>query len=326
VRTRPELIEGGQTEAVPDVSVVVPAHNEFPSIELLAGRVRDVLDREGRTWELIVVDDGSDDGTADALHRLRAEDPRFRARILRSRHGKSAALRVGFAAARGSIVVTMDADLQDLPEELPTMLAGIEEQGFDVVQAWRKERNDPGFKVFASWVFNSLCSAFSGLRLRDVNCGFKAMTRDAARTLDLGADLHRFIPVLLHRRGFAVGEVSVRHARRAFGHSKYGVLRYFRGFNDLIGVVLLPRLLLGVAPLLAPVAVVSFLGAVAFAVALGVMLALGHVGLLWETGLSALGLSVAGLLCLSLSLLSRTAFAEGQADRTRNVDVAESLG
>jgi len=326
MRTRPQVLTGGQAEPAPEISVVVPAHNEQPSIELLAGRVRDVLDREGRTWELILVDDGSDDGTGDAIRALHAQDERIRGRILRRRHGKSAALRVGLASARGDLVVTMDADLQDLPEEIPTMLAGIERRGLDVVQAWRKERNDPGFKVFASWVFNAMCSAFSGLRLRDVNCGFKAMTRRAARSLDLGSDLHRFIPVLLHRQGFAVGEVEVRHARRAFGHSKYGVLRYFRGFNDLIGVVLLPRLLHAAAPLMGPAALVLMLAAIGFGLALLTMLMVGHVGMLWETGLTALGLGVASLLCLALSLLSRTAFAQSQADPTLNVDVSERLG
>jgi len=135
----------------------------------------------------------------------------------------------------------MDADLQDLPEELPVLLGVLGTGHFDVVQAWRSDRQDARGKVVASWAFNALCSAFSGVRLRDVNCGFKAMTREAAGTLDLGDDMHRFIPVVLHRRGFRVTEVAVRHARRPFGQSKYGPLRYFRGMGDLLTVALLKR-------------------------------------------------------------------------------------
>ena len=322
---RPRLLDGGLERARPDVSVVVPAHNEEPALRALVGRVRDTLDHHHLTWELIVVDDGSRDGTAALLRTLHAEDERVRARMLRSRHGKSAALHVGLRTARGDIIVTMDADLQDQPEEIPILLRALD-TGLDVAQAWRVEREDTGFKVFASWVFNALCSAFSGLRLRDVNCGFKAMRRPAADGLHLDADLHRFIPVLLHRQGFAVGEVRVRHARRAHGRSKYGILRYFRGFNDLIGVVLLPRLLHGVAPLLSPLALLLLLASAGFAAALVLFAVQGRVGLRWELGLSTLGTFASALLCFSLAYLARMGFTAEQADRTRHPDVSESLG
>ncbi|MEE2828756.1 MAG: glycosyltransferase family 2 protein, partial [Myxococcota bacterium] len=233
----PQLLVGGLAERpVPELSVVIPAHNEAPSLELVTQRVRDVLEREERSFELIVVDDGSRDGTAETLERLHREDPRIRARILAYRHGKSAALTCGFRAARGRIVVTMDADLQDLPEEIPKLIRTLEEEELDLVQAWRAERNDPRYKVFASWVFNTCCFVFSGLRLRDVNCGLKVLRRSVARRLRLGDDMHRFIPILVHRSGGRVGEVAVRHARRAFGRSKYGPMRYLRGFSDLLGV------------------------------------------------------------------------------------------
>ncbi len=236
------ILPGGRAEhAPPEVSVVVPAHDEARSLVLLAHRIRDVLERESCSFEVVVVDDGSGDGSADLLHKLHAEDPRFRAVRLARRQGKSAALRCGLQASRGTLVVMMDADLQDLPEELPVLLGVLGTGHFDVVQAWRSDRQDARGKVFASWAFNALCSAFSGVRLRDVNCGFKAMTRDAADALDLGDDLHRFIPVLLHRRGFRVTEIAVKHARRPFGRSKYGPLRYFRGMGDLLTVALLER-------------------------------------------------------------------------------------
>jgi dolichol-phosphate mannosyltransferase len=236
------ILPGGRAEhAPPEVSVVVPAHDEARSLVLLAHRLRDVLERDGRTFEVVIVDDGSGDGSGRLLHQLHAEDARFRAVRLGRRQGKSAALRCGLEASCGSIVVMMDADLQDLPEELPRLLGVLGTGHFDVVQAWRSDRQDARGKIAASWAFNALCSAFSGVRLRDVNCGFKAMTREAASALDLRDDMHRFIPVMLHRRGFRVTEVAVRHARRPFGRSKYGPLRYFRGMGDLLTVALLER-------------------------------------------------------------------------------------
>ena len=224
------------------LSIIVPAHDERTSLAQLAHRLRDVLDREGWSFELIVVDDGSRDGTATLLERLSEEDPRFRARFLPHRTGKSAALNVGFQAASGDIVVTMDADLQDLPEEVPLLVHAMETRGLDLAQAWRREREDHTAKVAASWCFNLLCSTFSGLRMRDVNCGFKAIRRQALDGLHLDDDMHRFSPLLVHRRGFAVGEVQVKHARRAFGRSRYGPMRYFRGFSDLVGFVLAGRI------------------------------------------------------------------------------------
>jgi glycosyltransferase involved in cell wall biosynthesis len=325
----PTVLDGGRAEPAtppPDVSVVVPAFNEVETLALLAGRVRDVLDREGRTWELIIVDDGSDDGSPDVLRGLHAEDPRVRVRLLRSRHGKSAALNCGFEAARGGLIVSMDADLQDLPEEMPVLLRGIEVDGYDMVQGQRAIRSDTSFKVFASKVFNGLCSSFSGLRLHDVNCGYKAFRHNAIHQLRLGDDMHRFIPVLIHRRGLRVGEIPIRHAHRAFGQSKYGVLRYFRGFNDLFTVVLLPRLLHGVAPMLAPAGLLSMAASVICLTILGFFAASGRLGQLWELGLSSLLLMGTGLLCFALSYLDRMAFTREQVHREANVDVAETLG
>jgi glycosyltransferase involved in cell wall biosynthesis len=225
----------------PDVSVVIPAHGEASALPLLLDRVAFVLERERLRFEVIVVDDGSADGSAAILRRRHGEDPRLRARILSKRHGKSAALDTGLRAARGRFVVVMDADLQDLPEEIPGLLRALDDGGFDLVQGWRQDRADPRGKVVASRVFNALCARFSGLPLHDVNCGFKAMRRHVLPSLRLGDDMHRFIPVLVQRRGFRVGEVPVRHARRAFGHSKYGPRRYARGLLDLALAVALPR-------------------------------------------------------------------------------------
>jgi glycosyltransferase involved in cell wall biosynthesis len=222
---------------------VIPAYNEALSLELIAGRIRDVLEREDRSYEILFIDDGSGDESWGILEQLHRSDPRVRVRRLDSHRGKSAALACGFGAARGATVVTMDADLQDLPEELPVLIAALEEQDLDLVQAWRRRRDDPAAKVFASKVFNTCCSLLSGLPLADINCGFKAMRRDVAKRLLLERDMHRFIPIFVHRDGGRVSEVPVRHARRAFGSSKYGPMRYVRGLIGLLRVVLLPRLL-----------------------------------------------------------------------------------
>jgi glycosyltransferase involved in cell wall biosynthesis len=246
VRPAPELaaVPGGLlTEESPEVSVVIPAYNEAPSLELIAGRIRDVLEREQRSYEIIFVDDGSRDESWNILKRIHLQDPRVRVRRLDGQQGKSAALSSGFRAARGGIVVTMDADLQDLPEEIPILIAALEKDSLDLVQAWRSDRHDSAHKVFASSTFNTCCSLLSGLPLRDINCGFKAMRSEVARRLSLETDMHRFIPILVHRSGARVAEVSVRHARRAFGQSKYGLMRYLHGIRGLLTVVLIPRLL-----------------------------------------------------------------------------------
>ena len=226
----------------PQVSVVIPAHNEALSLTLIAGRIRDVLEREGHSYEILFVDDGSSDGSWEILQTLTAADSRIKPHRLEGHLGKSAALARGFDAAQGATILTMDADLQDLPEELPVLIDALDAQNLDLVQAWRIRRDDPSHKVLASKVFNACCSLLSGLPLRDINCGFKALRREVARSLELERDMHRFIPIFVHRRGGRVGEVSVRHARRAFGRSKYGPGRYFRGLVGLIRVVLLPRL------------------------------------------------------------------------------------
>ncbi len=238
--SRDLLIE--RAHAAPEVSVVVPAWNESSTLASLAHRVRGILDDCGHSFELIFVDDGSEDDSEYVLRSLQREDPRIRPLMLDEHLGKSAALQAGFAASRGPWVVSMDADLQDLPEELPRLLATLQEDGVDMVQTWRRSREDAGAKVLASRVFNLLCWAFSGVRLRDVNCGYKAFRRPALQRLRLDRGLHRFVPVLAHRAGLRVVELPVRHARRASGKSRYGFGRCMRGLSDLLLVVLLPRL------------------------------------------------------------------------------------
>ena len=319
----PRVLPGGRG-ARPEVSVVVPARNEAESLSLLATRVRASHDDAGLDWELVLVDDGSTDGSPETIRSL-AADPRIHGRILAGHQGKSAALACGLDAARGRVIVLMDADLQDLPEEMPMLLAPVLDGSLDLAQGWRVDRQDTRLKVFASWVFNGLCTAFSGQRVHDVNCGFKAMRRDVAQRLVLAEGMHRFIPVQAWRAGFRVGEVRVRHARRAFGRSRYGTIRYLRGLNDLVGAVLLPRLLERSAPLLGPIGLLLLLLGGGFAAVLLVHLVRGQVGWLWELGLSALALGSVGGLALALSALERLrASVEGQAQPRRWV-LAEAL-
>jgi dolichol-phosphate mannosyltransferase len=190
-------------------------------------------------YEIIFVDDGSTDGTWDEIAKLH-EAGRVRAIRFRRNFGKTAALQAGFAAMRGDVVFTMDGDLQDDPQEIPHFLAMIE-QGYDLVSGWKKHRQDPVGKVIASRLFNFVVARVSGLRLHDVNCGFKAYRGEVARGLRLQGEMHRFTPLLTHAMGYRVGELIVTHHPRRHGRSHYGFSRLFKGFIDLITVMLLTR-------------------------------------------------------------------------------------
>jgi dolichol-phosphate mannosyltransferase len=222
------------------ISVVVPVHDEERSIALLYDELRAALEPLEREWEAVYVDDGSTDGTFAALTRLHAEMPNVRVVRLRRNFGKSAALAAGFAQARGEVVVTIDGDLQDDPQEIPKLLAKLEE-GFDLVSGWKARRRDSAAKVFLSRGFNAMTGWLTGVRLHDVNCGLKAYRAEVLRGLRIYGELHRFIPVLAHHRGFRIAELPVNHRPREHGRSRYGLERYARGFLDLLGVSFMGR-------------------------------------------------------------------------------------
>ena len=222
------------------ISVVVPVHDEERSVALLYEELQAALEPSGEPWEAIFVDDGSLDGSFAALTRLHARTANVRVVRLRRNFGKSAALAAGFAQARGETVVTIDGDLQDDPSEIPRLLAKLEE-GFDLVSGWKTRRRDPWRRRLVSRIFNAVTGRVSGLRLHDMNCGLKAYRSEVVRGLPLYGELHRFIPVLAHYRGFRVAELPVNHRPRTHGRSRYGLERYLRGFLDLLTVTFMGR-------------------------------------------------------------------------------------
>lgn len=223
-----------------DISVVIPSYNEKDSIPELTAQLTSVLDGMKLRWEVWYVDDGSSDGSAEVLRELHERDPRFKMIRFRRNYGKSAALAVGFREARGGYVVTMDADLQDDPSEIPALIAKIEE-GYDMVSGWKKKRYDPISKTIPSKFFNFVTGKLSGIDIHDFNCGLKAYRREVVKTVNLYGEMHRYIPVLAKMAGFTVTELIVHHHPRKYGRTKFGLSRFFKGFLDLLSVMFTSR-------------------------------------------------------------------------------------
>ena len=222
------------------ISVVVPVHDEEENVGPLLAELAAALEPLERRWEVVFVDDGSTDGTFAALTRLHGAHSNVRVVRLRRNFGKAAALAAGFAEASGDAIVTIDGDLQDDPAEIPRLLAKLDE-GFDLVTGWKTRRRDPWTRRVPSKIFNRVAGFVSGLRLHDMNCGLKAYKPEVVRGLRLYGELHRYIPVIAHYRGFRVAEIPVNHRPRAHGRSRYGMERYLRGFLDLLTVTFMGR-------------------------------------------------------------------------------------
>jgi len=223
-----------------DVSVVIPVFNEREALEALLAEVGEACSRMGRPWEVVVVDDGSTDGSGEVLERFAREREPVRLVRLRRNFGKSVALRAGFDQTRGAVVVTLDGDGQDDPREIPALVARLDE-GYDVVSGWKQRRRDPAFKRWGSRIFNRVTAALSGVPLHDVNCGLKAYRGAAVRGLEFYGEQHRLIPVIGFQRGWRVAELPVHHRPREHGRSKFGTERYARGLLDLLGVLFIGR-------------------------------------------------------------------------------------
>ena len=221
-----------------DISVVVPLYNEAESLpELVEWNCR-VMQEHRFSFEIILVDDGSNDGSWDVIEQLRLRFDMVRGIKFRRNYGKSAALNVGFAAATGDVVITMDADLQDSPDEIPELYRKVKEEKYDLVSGWKKKRHDPLSKTIPTKLFNAATRSMSGIHnLHDFNCGLKAYRRDVVKNIEVYGEMHRYIPVLARWAGFKrIGEQIVEHRARKYGTTKFGMSRFVNGFLDLLSI------------------------------------------------------------------------------------------
>lgn len=216
-----------------EISIIVPVYNEEKNVKELFAKLSDVLERLRKDYEIIFIDDGSTDNTFDILREL--NNQRLKVIRFRRNFGKSAALSAGFECAQGDLLITLDGDLQDDPEEIPNFLNKIAE-GYDLVVGWKAERKDPLKKKIASKVFNKLTAWLTGAKVHDSNCCFKLFKREVAKDIKIHGELHRYIPALAYWQGYRITEIKVKHHARKHGKSKYGFARLFKGFLDLITV------------------------------------------------------------------------------------------
>ena len=225
------------------VSVVIPLLNEDESLPELSLQLESVLNKvAGKRWEVIFIDDGSTDGSFNVIKQINERNRRFKAIRFRRNYGKSAALQAGFQQADGKIIITMDADLQDDPNEIPNLITKLKE-GHDLVSGWKRKRYDPFIKRTTSRVFNYFTSLSSGIKLHDFNCGLKAYRREVAKGLQVYGEMHRYLPALANWDGFRVGEIPVQHHPRKFGKTKFGMSRFIKGYLDLLTVLFTTRYL-----------------------------------------------------------------------------------
>lgn len=225
-----------------NISVVIPLLNEEESLGELQGWIHKVVTAEGWQYEVIFVDDGSSDGSWRVIEELSVQFPQVRGVRLRRNHGKSAALNVGFGLARGAVVITMDADLQDSPDEIPALYRLITEEGYDMVSGWKKKRYDPLSKTIPTRLFNWATRKMSKIPLHDFNCGLKAYRNEVIKNIEVYGELHRYIPFLAKNAGFTrIGEKVVQHRPRKYGSTKFGLERFINGFLDLVTLAFVSR-------------------------------------------------------------------------------------
>ena len=226
----------------PNISVVVPLYNEEESLPELEAWIERVMTENHFTYEIIFVDDGSNDRSWEVIRSLKEKNSAVRAIRFQRNYGKSAGLYCGFEAAQGDVVITMDADLQDSPDEIPELYRMITEEGYDLVSGWKKRRYDPIGKTLPSKFFNASARLASGIKLHDFNCGLKAYRKKVVKSIEVYGEMHRFIPVLAKNAGFKkIGEKVVHHRARKYGVSKFGWERMIKGYLDLITVMFMTR-------------------------------------------------------------------------------------
>ena len=226
-----------------DISVIVPLYNETESLPELAAWIRRVMEANGYTYEILMVDDGSTDGSWDTVLSLSKENPAIHGISFRRNYGKSAALYEGFAAAQGDVVITMDADLQDSPDEIPELYRMIREEGYDVVSGWKQHRQDNKLtKNLPSKLYNWTARKVTGIKLHDMNCGLKAYKNEVVKSIEVYGEMHRYIPYLAKNAGYGkIGEKPVHHQKRKYGVSKFGLERFTNGFLDLMSLWFLSK-------------------------------------------------------------------------------------
>lgn len=225
-----------------DISIIIALLNEEESLPELTTWIEKVMKENNFSYEVIFIDDGSTDGSWDLIESLSIKNPSIRAIKFRRNYGKSAALNSGFAAAKGDVVITMDADLQDSPEEIPDLYRMIVEEGFDLVSGWKKKRHDPISKTIPTKLYNGATRMMTGLNLHDMNCGLKSYKKSVIKTIEVYGEMHRYIPAIAKWAGFRkIGEKVVQHQARKYGSTKFGLERFINGFLDLMTITFISK-------------------------------------------------------------------------------------
>jgi glycosyltransferase involved in cell wall biosynthesis len=225
-----------------DLSIVLPVYNEEKSIVELTQSIENICKRENLDFEVIFVDDGSSDNSWNIITGLSEKNKFIKGIRFRRNYGKAAALHTGFMTAKGDVIITMDSDLQDSPDEIPDLVSMIRNDGYDLVSGWKKKRYDPLIKRFTSKIYNGTARLYSGIKLHDFNCGLKAYRNEVAKNIEVFGEMHRYIPLLARKAGFSkIGEKIVQHNPRKYGTSKYGLDRFLKGYLDLLTIGFITR-------------------------------------------------------------------------------------
>lgn len=225
-----------------NISIVVPLFNEEESLEELVTWISRVTESHGFSYEVVLVDDGSNDTSWEVVNNLASNNQNVKGARFNRNYGKSAALDIGFKMAKGDVIITMDADLQDSPDEIPALYKKVKEDGYDIVSGWKKTRHDPITKTIPSRFFNLVTRMMSGIKLHDFNCGLKAYKKDVVKNIKLYGEMHRYIPVIAKWQGFSkIGEQVVQHQKRKYGKTKFGFERFIFGFLDLLTITFVSK-------------------------------------------------------------------------------------
>ena len=254
-----------------DLSLIVPLYNEEDSLSELSAWIKRVCNGHGIDYELLFIDDGSSDSSWNIISSIAGEDSAVRGISFRRNYGKGAALHTGFSTACGDVVITMDGDLQDSPDEIPELYRMIKEEGYDLVSGWKKKRQDPFFKRLTSKLYNRTARRASGIKLHDFNCGLKAYRIDVVKSIEVFGEMHRYIPMLAKQAGYRnIGEKVVIHRARKYGVTKYGLDRFIKGYLDLLTITFITRFGKSPMHLFGTLGSLMFLAGFAMALYLGI--------------------------------------------------------